>query len=91
MRTVQMIQAGSNYKKWLCNLEWPRMAPSGSLTSAKQCRAHPAPPTEIVLDAEILIDKISMTPEALAGSYQRYKSDTNVFMTWLGQAAAACG
>lgn len=27
----------------------------------------------------------------LAGSYKRYKEDTNVFTTWLGQAAEACG
>ena len=32
-----------------------------------------------------------MLPEILAGSYKRYKEDTNVFTTWLSQAAAACG
>ncbi len=32
-----------------------------------------------------------MLPEILAGSYKRYKEDTNVFTTWLSQAAIACG
>ena len=32
-----------------------------------------------------------MLPEILAGSYTRYKEDTNVFTTWLSQAAVACG
>lgn len=32
-----------------------------------------------------------MLPEILAGSYVRYKEDTNVFTTWLSQAAVACG
>ena len=32
-----------------------------------------------------------MIPELLHGSYQRYKEDTNVFTTWLSQAARACG
>ena len=32
-----------------------------------------------------------MPPEILAGSYKRYKEDTNVFTTWLSQAAVACG
>jgi hypothetical protein len=32
-----------------------------------------------------------MVPEILAGSYQRYKSDTNVFTTWLSTTAIACG
>ena len=32
-----------------------------------------------------------MLPEILAGSYIRYKEDTNVFTTWLSQAAVACG
>ena len=32
-----------------------------------------------------------MLPEILAGSYARYKEDTNVFTTWLSKAAVACG
>ena len=32
-----------------------------------------------------------MIPELLYSSYQRYKEDTNVFTTWLSQAARACG
>ena len=32
-----------------------------------------------------------MIPELLHSSYQRYKEDTNVFTTWLSQAARACG
>ena len=32
-----------------------------------------------------------MLPEFLAGSYQRYKADTNVFTTWLSEKAIACG
>lgn len=32
-----------------------------------------------------------MLPEVLAGSYSRYKEDTNVFTTWLSKAAIACG
>jgi hypothetical protein len=32
-----------------------------------------------------------MIPGSLAGSYQQYKNDTNVFTTWLSKAAAACG
>ncbi|KAI2463536.1 hypothetical protein F4781DRAFT_117785 [Annulohypoxylon bovei var. microspora] len=32
-----------------------------------------------------------MLPETLSSSYRRYKEDTNVFMTWLGRAAEACG
>ena len=32
-----------------------------------------------------------MLPEILANSYIRYKEDTNVFTTWLSQAAVACG
>ena len=32
-----------------------------------------------------------MLPEILAGSYARYKEDTNVFTTWLPKAAVACG
>jgi hypothetical protein len=32
-----------------------------------------------------------MLPELLAGSYQRYKSDTNVFTTWLSTTATKCG
>lgn len=32
-----------------------------------------------------------MIPDALAGSYQRYKSDTNVFTTWLAKTAETCG
>lgn len=31
-----------------------------------------------------------MLPEILAGSYLRYKEDTNVFTTWLSKAAVAC-
>jgi hypothetical protein len=30
-------------------------------------------------------------PKYLAGSYQRYKSDTNAFTTWLSKTAEACG
>ena len=32
-----------------------------------------------------------MLPDVLASSYRRYKEDTNVFTTWLSQAAQACG
>ena len=32
-----------------------------------------------------------MIPELLYSSYQRYKEDTNTFITWLSQAARACG
>lgn len=32
-----------------------------------------------------------MLPEILAGSYKRYKEDTNVFATWLSTTAKACG
>lgn len=32
-----------------------------------------------------------MLPEILAGSYKRYKEDTNVFATWLSKTAKACG
>ncbi|KAL8644271.1 MAG: hypothetical protein Q9226_007849 [Calogaya cf. arnoldii] len=32
-----------------------------------------------------------MLPDILFSSYQRYKEDTNVFSTWLSQAARACG
>ena len=32
-----------------------------------------------------------MIPDLLYSSYQRYKEDTNVFTTWLSQAARACG
>ena len=32
-----------------------------------------------------------MLPEILAGSYLRYKEDTNAFTTWLSKAALACG
>ncbi|CAL8575762.1 hypothetical protein XPA_001666 [Xanthoria parietina] len=32
-----------------------------------------------------------MLPEILFSSYQRYKEDTNVFTTWLSQAARSCG
>src|SRR5438045_9074802 len=32
-----------------------------------------------------------MLPDLLASSYRRYKEDTNVFTTWLYQAAQACG
>lgn len=32
-----------------------------------------------------------MLPEILAGSYKRYKEDTNVFATWLSKTARACG
>ncbi|KAK3705020.1 hypothetical protein LTR37_013537 [Vermiconidia calcicola] len=32
-----------------------------------------------------------MLPEILFGSYKKYKSDTNVFTTWLSQAAKSCG
>lgn len=34
---------------------------------------------------------IKMLPEFLAGSYQRYKADTNAFTTWLYEAAIASG
>jgi hypothetical protein len=30
-------------------------------------------------------------PDFLAGSYKRYKADTNVFTAWLSQSTAACG
>jgi hypothetical protein len=32
-----------------------------------------------------------MLPEILAGSYERYKKDTDAFTTWLSKTAAACG
>ncbi|KAK4547201.1 hypothetical protein LTR36_001422 [Oleoguttula mirabilis] len=32
-----------------------------------------------------------MLPEFLAGSYKRYKEDTDVFTIWLAKAAGACG
>lgn len=32
-----------------------------------------------------------MLPEILAGSYKRYKEDTNVFATWLSTTAKVCG
>ena len=32
-----------------------------------------------------------MLPDILFSSYQRYKEDTNVFATWLSQAARSCG
>lgn len=32
-----------------------------------------------------------MLPEILAGSYKRYKEDTNVFATWLSKTAKSCG
>jgi hypothetical protein len=32
-----------------------------------------------------------MLPNFLAGSYKRYKADTNVFTAWLSRSAAACG
>ncbi|KAI4279291.1 MAG: hypothetical protein L6R38_005073 [Xanthoria sp. 2 TBL-2021] len=32
-----------------------------------------------------------MIPETFISSYQRYKEDTNVFTTWLSQAARICG
>ncbi|TVY81856.1 hypothetical protein LSUE1_G002898 [Lachnellula suecica] len=32
-----------------------------------------------------------MLPNVLAGSYQRYKTDTATFTTWLSNAAMACG
>ena len=32
-----------------------------------------------------------MLPQALAGSYERYKRDTALFTTWLAKTAAACG
>lgn len=32
-----------------------------------------------------------MLPDFLAGSYKRYKEDTDVFTTWLAKAAQACG
>lgn len=32
-----------------------------------------------------------MLPEILAGSYKRYKEDTNVFATWLSTTAKTCG
>lgn len=32
-----------------------------------------------------------MPPEILAGSYRRYKEDTDVFITWLSTTAKACG
>lgn len=32
-----------------------------------------------------------MLPDILFSSYQRYKEDTNVFTTWLSQAARSCG
>lgn len=31
-----------------------------------------------------------MLPDILVSSYQRYKEDTNVFATWLSQAARSC-
>ena len=31
------------------------------------------------------------TNDAAMGSYQRYKKDTSTFVTWLSQAAHACG
>jgi hypothetical protein len=34
---------------------------------------------------------LTMLPDILAGSYQRYKSDTNVFTTWLSATATKCG
>jgi len=33
----------------------------------------------------------AMHPELVAGSYKRYKTDTNTFTTWLAKSAAACG
>ncbi|KAI9645106.1 hypothetical protein NHQ30_005840 [Ciborinia camelliae] len=32
-----------------------------------------------------------MLPEGLSSSYKRYKEDTNIFSTWLGQTAVKCG
>lgn len=32
-----------------------------------------------------------MLPELFSSSYKQYKNDTSVFITWLGQAAEACG
>jgi hypothetical protein len=32
-----------------------------------------------------------MLPSHLTGSYQRYKTNTAIFTTWLGHTAAACG
>lgn len=32
-----------------------------------------------------------MLPRVLSGSYRRYKEDTDVFTTWLSEAAKACG
>ncbi|KAG4028318.1 hypothetical protein MFRU_022g00380 [Monilinia fructicola] len=32
-----------------------------------------------------------MLPEGLSSSYKRYKDDTNIFSTWLGQTAVKCG
>ena len=32
-----------------------------------------------------------MLPDILFSSYQRYKEDTNIFTTWLSQAARSCG
>lgn len=36
-------------------------------------------------------EPIGMSHSALSSSYQQYKEDTNAFITWLSEAAKACG